>query len=145
MGWADSARLGKTCRDVDAIVKPGGVPYTVFTPFSRAWQARSWPGEPLPAPARIPTPPGTKSEGLPARPRLSDEVPFRAGESEAQRRLASFTGKAIFRYRDDRNRMNRGRCLPSFNMTLAVSSARITPHQSWIMLSRGRGFWAHIK
>lgn len=44
-----------------------GFPYTVFTPFKRSWLAHPLP-EPsdlLPAPQRIPTPPGIHSLPLP--------------------------------------------------------------------------------
>jgi deoxyribodipyrimidine photo-lyase len=97
---------GLTVHPPDAIVKADGAPYTVFTPFSKAWLARAWPGEPLPAPSRIPTPCGIQGEGIPADPRLPERIPFRAGEREAQRRLAAFTEKTISLYRENRNRMD---------------------------------------
>ena len=97
--------LGLTVHAPDDVLKADGAPYTVFTPFSRAWRARPWPGEPLPVPRRIATPSGIKSENIPDAPRQSGLVPFRAGEAEAKRRLAAFTRKALAPYEDDRNRM----------------------------------------
>jgi deoxyribodipyrimidine photo-lyase len=97
--------LGLTVHAPEDVLKADGTPYTVFTPFSRAWKARPWPGDPLPAPRRIATPPGIKSQGVPAAPRLSETVPFRSGEAEAKRRLATFARKALASYEDGRNRM----------------------------------------
>ncbi len=37
-----------------AVTRPDGGPYTVFTPYSRAWLALPAPGQPLPAPAALP-------------------------------------------------------------------------------------------
>ncbi len=97
---------GVTVHSPEAIVKADGEPYTIFTPFSKAWQARIWPGEPLPAPRWIPTPSGVVGKGVPANPRVSEHVPFQAGETEALRHLAAFTEKAISSYGDERNRMD---------------------------------------
>jgi deoxyribodipyrimidine photo-lyase len=60
----------------------------------------------LPAPEWIPTPADIRSDGIPTSPELSDQIPFQAGEAEAQQRLAAFTEKAIASYGDDRNRMD---------------------------------------
>jgi len=97
--------LGLTVHSPDDVVKADGSPYTVFTPFSRAWRARAWPGEPLPAPRHIATPAAIESEDIPDTPRMPGSVPFRAGEAEAKRRLASFTRKALASYDEDRNQM----------------------------------------
>ncbi len=58
---------GQTVHHPLAVLKPDGSPYTVFTPFSRAWKA-ALPADltPLPAPERIPTPPGLRSDPLPS-------------------------------------------------------------------------------
>jgi deoxyribodipyrimidine photo-lyase len=97
---------GLTVHAPEAVVKMDGAPYTVFTPFSKAWLARPWPGEALPAPDWIATPTDIRSEGIPSSPRLSDQIPFQAGEAEAQRRLAAFTEKTMASYGEDRNRMD---------------------------------------
>lgn len=98
--------LGLTVHAPDDVLKVDGAPYAVFTPFSRAWRARPWPGDPLPAPRRIATPSGIKSEDIPDAPRQPGLVPFQAGEAEAKRRLAAFSRKALASYEEGRNRMD---------------------------------------
>jgi deoxyribodipyrimidine photo-lyase len=75
-----------------AVLKAGGTPYTVFTPFSRAWKALMLPSphSVLPAPGRIWTPANVRSDAIPSEPRLPSAVPFVPGEAEAQRRLSLF-------------------------------------------------------
>jgi deoxyribodipyrimidine photo-lyase len=114
---------GVTVHSPEAVVKADGTPYTVFTPFSKAWLKRPWPGRPLPAPGWIGTPSGVRSEGIPASPRLPGETYFQAGESEAQRRLAAFTEEAISRYGDERNRMD------------LAGTSRLSPYLRFGMLS----------
>ncbi len=113
---------GVTVFPADAVRKADGGPYTVFTPFSRAWRAL-----PLPAAAQLWAPP-ERLPALPddlislpilAEPALPPAVPFPPGEAEALRRLRAFTLAqtrqvsenlsglaAIHRYSDDRNRMD---------------------------------------
>ncbi len=100
---------GLTVHPPDAVLKDDGSPYTVFTPFSKRWRALPLPrsGDILPAPDRIETPADLGNLPIPSQPALSVEVPFVAGEAEAQRRLSAFTQgerPPIERYRDDRNR-----------------------------------------
>lgn len=97
--------LGLTVHPPEDVVKADGTPYTVFTPFSRAWLARPWPGDPLPSPQRISTPLGIHTEGIPETPRLPQGVPFVAGEAEARRRLRGFTRAALASYEEARNRV----------------------------------------
>jgi len=81
-----------------AIVKADGKPYTVFTPFSRAWKAVMPPmlNSVLPAPERIPTPANVTSDPLPVQSAWPGTVPFVPGEAEAQTRLAvSWIGMRI--------------------------------------------------
>lgn len=108
---------GQTVHHPLAVLKPDGSPYTVFTPFSRAWKALL-PADltPLPAPQRLPTPPGLRSDPLPSvSVRLSASVGvsvsesvdnFPAGEQEALRRLTHFTSLRITNYADARNRLD---------------------------------------
>ena len=97
---------GVTVHYPSAIVKTDGTPYTVYTPFSRAWLSQPWEGEPLPTPNRITTPPDIRGESIPTGPRLTDQVTFQAGETEAQRRLAAFIERVISSYSNNRNRMD---------------------------------------
>jgi deoxyribodipyrimidine photo-lyase len=103
---------GLTAQPFDLIRKADVAPYTVFTPFSRAWKAL-----PLPTPAQLWSPPGwlpavpdhLQSLPIPDEPALPSGVPFPPGEAEALRRLRAFAGgvtSPIRGYADDRNRMD---------------------------------------
>ncbi len=103
---------GLTVHPVDLVRKADGGPYTVFTPFSRAWQALPPPtlvGLWSP-PERLPALPNELlSLPIPNEPILPAAVPFPPGEAEALRRLRAFAGGSaapIRNYGDDRNRMD---------------------------------------
>jgi deoxyribodipyrimidine photo-lyase len=97
-------------------LKADDTPYTVFTPFSRAWKALPMPQNAalLPAPDQISTPSQLYSEAIPTEPVLPPLAPVSPGETEAQRRLAAFAeqfnnsdaGYPIYDYADRRNRMD---------------------------------------
>ncbi len=91
--WVGSPSL----RPAESVLKTDGRPYTVFTPFSKAW--RSLPGlppaAPLPAPAHIPTSPDLETFPIPRSLAMPDGVLFTAGEAEALRRLEHFTGALV--------------------------------------------------
>ncbi len=77
-----------------SVLKADGAPYVVFTPFSRAWQARK-----LPQPADIfwdldcfSTPAGLVTLPIPDEPALPGGVPFEAGEAAARHYLEDFVG-----------------------------------------------------
>jgi deoxyribodipyrimidine photo-lyase len=94
-----------------AVLKGEGTPYTVFTPFSRAWKALPTPTTQavLPAPVSIPTSSTLSSQAIPLEPVLASGVPFSPGEAEAQRRLHAFVAgnnPPIYRYAKDRNRVD---------------------------------------
>lgn len=97
---------GLTVHPPGSVVKSDGSPYTVFTPFSKAWMAQPWPGTPLPAPQEIPTPANVNSEGIPTESGSTNGILFAPGEKEAHRRLAAFSESAIYQYQEDRNRMD---------------------------------------
>lgn len=105
---------GLTVHPPNAVSKADSTPYTVFTPFSRAWKTLPLPrpGSLIPAPEQITTPSDIVSDPVPATPALPDTVPFPPGEAEAQRRLALFAGSAdptlskIAAYADARNRLD---------------------------------------
>ncbi len=102
---------GLTVQPPDAALKADGTPYTVFTPFSRAWLALPppTPESVLPAPPAIVTPTHLSSHPIPAEPVLPAGVPFEAGEVAAQRRLIAFVegaDPAVRRYADERNRID---------------------------------------
>ena len=102
---------GPTLRYPMAVNKSNGEPYTVFTPYSRAWKAQSFPseGQLLPKPDRIKTPDDIESHPIPPISASLRQSVFVPGEAEAQRRLKAFieTDRApIYGYRTQRDRMD---------------------------------------
>jgi deoxyribodipyrimidine photo-lyase len=99
---------GLTVHPLDSVHKRDGDPYVVYTPYSRTWKGLALPdaGDLIPAPEALTTPADLPSEAIPEEPRLPDEVPFKAGERQAQERLARFARDAIYRYDDRRDRVD---------------------------------------
>jgi deoxyribodipyrimidine photo-lyase len=108
VGQALPLRLtgGLSVHPLGSVCKQDGRPYTVYTPYSKAWKALPRPRESnlLPAPASLVTPPGLMSLAVPDEPALPGAVPFEPGEAEAMRRLEQFSDGAIHRYGQLRNR-----------------------------------------
>lgn len=99
---------GLTLHHPTKVVKSDKSPYTIFTPFSKAWKALIPPFVMAPDPHRIPSPIGIPSEALPEIQELAYSN-FPAGEAEAQRRLALFTRGVhppIYEYHDLRDRVD---------------------------------------
>jgi deoxyribodipyrimidine photo-lyase len=94
---------GQTVHPPGSVLKKDLTPYTVFTPYSRAWKALL-PARIalLPPPSRLVSP-VLPSESLPAS---TAQPLFPAGEVEAQRRLADFLAQRIFNYAEARNRVD---------------------------------------
>jgi len=112
-----------TIHPADAVLKPDGTPYTVFTPFSRAWKALPIPGTVLAAPGLLPALPQLGSLPIPD---VSPGAPFQPGEVEAQRRLQAFVGgddPAIYRYGKGRDRLD------------LVGTSQLSPYLRFGMLS----------
>lgn len=88
-----------------AVTRMDGKPYTVFTPYSRAWKAFPFLDtlSVLPAPVVLSPIPDLPSEEIPELPNSSL---FPANEQEAIRRLNSFLDERIFAYSDSRNRLD---------------------------------------
>ena len=79
---------GQTVHHPTSVLKADGKPYTVYTPYSKAWKAKLPAKLALyPAPEKINTPSGIKSEPL---PRYKVSPLFPAGEREAFVRLEEF-------------------------------------------------------
>jgi deoxyribodipyrimidine photo-lyase len=96
--------LGQVVQHPKFIKKADGMPYTVYASYSKAWKSL------LPdelnittAPVRIPTPEGLRTETIPDAPASNI---FPAGEAEALHRLEQFTQARIYRYAENRNRMD---------------------------------------
>lgn len=91
------------------ILTRAGEPYTVFTPYAKAWRARP-PSSPVArlGPAKIPLDPNLPSVPLPAdsaavgQP-LHQTLP-RAGEQAGQAALKQFLRHSVFEYAEARNR-----------------------------------------
>ncbi len=94
---------GQTVHHPKHVLKPDGRPYSVYTPYSKTWKTKLNGLKLIPAPERINTPAGIKSDALPA---YETNPLFPAGELEAQTRLEEFLHKRIYAYADDRNRMD---------------------------------------
>ncbi len=95
---------GQTVHHPEQVRKADGKPYTVFTPYSKAWKALL-PSrlESLPAPASFLPAPQVRSEKLPDFP--SNPL-FPAGEQEACRRLSAFVASKVYAYGEERNRLD---------------------------------------
>ena len=94
---------GQTVHHPEIVKKADGKPYTVYTPYSKAWKSLLAEIHPLPAPDHIPTPAGIQTEPLPP---FKVTPGFPAGEAEALRRLNQFTNYPITNYHDNRNRLD---------------------------------------
>ena len=88
------------------IKKLDGSPYTIYTPFSRAWQRAGRPDHLIPAPDYIPTVSGIYSEDIPSEPGFPFLDIFPAGEGEGQRRLDEFSRATIDHYHEQRDRVD---------------------------------------
>jgi deoxyribodipyrimidine photo-lyase len=108
---------GQTVHHPLTVHKADGAPYTVFTPFSKAWKALLDPTiTPLPAPEYLPqinlsvlfSEPVLQlisvSESVSPFQKSADNFP--AGEAEAQRRLSRFIASSIDSYAENRDRVD---------------------------------------
>lgn len=114
---------GLTVHHPTAVLKADGSPYTVFTPFSKAWKSLPLLLPPGDAPYRLPTPPDLTGDPLPAAESLPG---FPAGETEATHRLQTFLQRAVFAYNDQRNRLDQ------------EGTSRLSPYLRFGMLSASR-------
>jgi deoxyribodipyrimidine photo-lyase len=109
---------GLTILPPGVVRKQDGDPYTVFTPFSKAWfgHASPTPDDLDRVPDQISVPSNLASQPIPTQ-ELPEDIAFVAGEGEAQQRLLRFTqgDKApIFQYAQQRD-------LPAANATSSLS------------------------
>jgi deoxyribodipyrimidine photo-lyase len=98
------------------VLKKDGTPYTVFTPFSRAWREQSTP-RPRPAPKVIKVPPEVFSDPLPRADALKHPVDIDlppAGERAALDRMKAFMAGPVGTYQSTRN-------LPALDTTSRLS------------------------
>jgi deoxyribodipyrimidine photo-lyase len=96
----------------DSLKTSTGVPFRVFTPFWNRCLAQPPPAAPLPAPAKIPSPPRLPLSWPLQEFRLLPSVPWdagirgawAAGEDQAAERLSRFLDDAVSAYPGDRDR-----------------------------------------
>jgi deoxyribodipyrimidine photo-lyase len=97
---------GITIQPVEAVVKPDGSPYTIFTPFSKKWWCLPLPGRPISAPDRFQVIPAVPSLEIPNPHRGRFPGGILAGEAEASRKLKVFVDTALRHYAADRDRLD---------------------------------------
>lgn len=118
------------------VVKNNGEPYTVFTPFSKAWKALPGLSDQLhfSKPQRINTPVGIPSLPIPENEHPDILELFPASEKEAQKRLADFTQAFLFDHQQKSSApvydYAAGRDRPDWNAT-----SRLSPYLRFGMLS----------
>jgi deoxyribodipyrimidine photo-lyase len=97
---------GLTIQPVGLITKKNGDPYSVYTPFGKAWKQLPLPqaGDLVETPSRIETPVDVESLAISSIP-YEPAADFPAGEWEALRRLEQFTAGegAIHEYEQQRD------------------------------------------
>src|SRR5262249_54585443 len=89
--------------DPGVVRKGDGTPFTVFTPFSRAWRDHGW-DPPADVPRSVPWASGVRSGGITRAPRPHGVELPEAGERAAQRRLDTFVDGPLRDYADRRDR-----------------------------------------
>jgi deoxyribodipyrimidine photo-lyase len=91
----------------DGVAKADGTPFRVFTPYHRTWAALPR-RDPLPAPVRIPGPPGTRRDDIPdLGPPSADPALIPApGEPAARDRLCRWLDGGLETYHGTRNRLD---------------------------------------
>jgi deoxyribodipyrimidine photo-lyase len=117
-GWETEAFEDSMVHAPDRILKDDGLPYAVFTPYYRRWDARTL--DPvLPRPKVLRTPPALKSDPLPALEDLGFRLEITlppAGEKAAREAMKTFMDRRVSTYGQTRN-------LPVLDAT-----SRLSPH-----------------
>ncbi|MBE0682704.1 MAG: deoxyribodipyrimidine photo-lyase [Anaerolineales bacterium] len=137
---------GQTVQHPELVIKSDGKPYTIYTPYSKAWKSLLSEIHLLPAPQKITTPQNLFSEPL---PNYETNSLFPAGEEEAQNRLRQFTNHPITKYAEDRNRMDlngTSSLSPYFRFGMlslrqAVQAARFSTFNPRPSISAGAEIW----
>jgi deoxyribodipyrimidine photo-lyase len=125
-----SLTLGVTVHPPAMVVKSDGTPYTVFTAFSRKWHSLSYTGRPISPPERLSSPPKLTSLDVPDSPKSTPLSIFKAGESDALKRLEAFVDSDIYHYAESRDRMDQD------------STSGLSPYLKFGMLSARQAVWA---
>ena len=133
---------GETLHHPGTLRTGAGTPYSVFSPFARAFRAKFDLGRPYPTPTTLPNGPipehfigklPTLADlGLERNPRI-----LKGGEAEASDRLHAFVNKQNQRYGDHRNRMDlEGTSRLSADIKFGV----LSPRTVWLAVERSA--WA---
>lgn len=153
------------------VLTQSGAPYTVFTPFSKAWQMRlaMLPSPKIqPAPDHIATPADLDGLPLPTLTPLSASPLFPPGETAARRRLAQFVENgldeaSIYAYGEMRHRLDAagtsalspyfrfGQLSPRLAVAAALEAIDRAPNaaarqgaEAWLSELIWREFYSHI-
>lgn len=100
---------GVSILPIGSVRKDDGLPYTVYTPFNRRWQATCSisPSDLYEAPRKFHTPQHIASEAIPTTPAHPSSNPFPPGEAEANHRFDQFVQnqcQSLYDYAQYRNR-----------------------------------------
>jgi len=125
---------GETLAPPASLRTGAGTPYTVFTPFSRAFAKQIAVAAPLPAPRRLPPPPpgvtadtvvvpSLESLGIAPNARI-----LAGGEAAGRARLEAFLDGPAERYDDDRNRMDRA---GTSRLSVDLKFGTVSPRTVW--------------
>ena len=101
------AKRGLYVHEPDEVATQDGRPYTVFTPFRRAWGGRARAGG-RPGAGRSLGPPGGRPDAVPdlGAPSADPSLIPAPGERAARERLAAWVERGIEAYADRRDRMD---------------------------------------
>jgi deoxyribodipyrimidine photo-lyase len=124
---------GITVHPVKAVLKPDGLPYTIFTPYCRKWTSLPLPGKPLPAPERFTRVTGISSGEIPEPVQIDPTSSFIASEAEAQRRLNDFSEAHIQQYAEKRDRLD------------LDGTSSLSPYLRFGMISARQAAWTALE
>lgn len=135
---------GQYIHEPGSIVKPGGGPYAVFTPYSKRWWAGLGPA-PLEAPARFPSPSLPPAYDLGTIPEETSDVPLPpAGEEAALKALEVFLRDKLPSYHQTRDGLaGEGVSRLSYYFTLGVLSPRLAAHKALQVGGEGARKWVN--
>ncbi|WP_337867346.1 deoxyribodipyrimidine photo-lyase [Meiothermus sp.] len=140
IGWFD----GQYIHEPDAIVKPDGGPYTVFTPYSKRWWAAREPVL-LEAPTHFPPLNLPPDYNLGSIPQEASDVPLPpAGEEVALRALEVFLRDKLSSYHQTRDGLaGEGVSRLSYYFTLGVLSPRLAAQKALQVGGEGARKWVN--
>ncbi len=123
--------VGNTVYPPSMVVKSDGTPYTVFTPFSKAWKALPVVSPPVSSlPERFPAVPDEILSG--SLPEAVSPEGFPPGEMEAINRMEKFLSGSVGQYAELRNRLDQdGTSMLSPYFRFGMLSPRVAVSRVW--------------